>query len=221
MNTTKPTRTTPRDMAEIPLRYCEDGRRFCRPASDAARHGPDPCSLLFRSENCHSRRSRSVALTQRPRPARQSCCRKRKRTKSILRWTFSSSHEVLHRVVYAVVRKSEYSEIRNYRILAASEIDRQRLPPPKAQRTGPESILSGLRLSEVSSDSDLAIRRLQTAGSRIPAPKQSTIITIGYTPASPDRRMSSTYYYVFLEEHLRHTFLFRVLLPAMILSLLC
>jgi polysaccharide biosynthesis transport protein len=66
------------------------------------------------------------------------------------------------------------------------------------------ALLRALRLSEAVPDRDLAIRRLSN-GVRVWAPKQSTIITVGYSASSPElaHDVVSALTSAFLEEHLQ------------------
>ncbi|MEX2315995.1 MAG: hypothetical protein WD669_02515 [Pirellulales bacterium] len=67
-----------------------------------------------------------------------------------------------------------------------------------------DSALKTLRLSDPGTDLDLAIRRLEK-GVRVWAPKQSTVISISYSAASPQlaHDVVAATTQVFLEEHLR------------------
>jgi polysaccharide biosynthesis transport protein len=109
------------------------------------------------------------------------------------------SHEVLQRVVETVGAK---------RILdkpaAAASTGSTPSAPAADDVSWISSLLQSLRLSEAVPDRDLAIRRL-SSGVKVWAPKQSTIITVGYSASSPElaHDVVSALTSAFLEEHLQ------------------
>jgi polysaccharide biosynthesis transport protein len=117
-----------------------------------------------------------------------------------------SSHEVLQRVVETVGARRILDKLPSGD--TASSGSSQSTSPastaPANEISWISSLLRGLRLSEPGSDSDLAIRRLSSA-LRVWAPKQSTIITIGYSASSPElaHDVVQAVTNAFLEEHLQ------------------
>jgi polysaccharide biosynthesis transport protein len=207
MNTTKPTRTTPRDMARILFRHW---RKMAAVFCGALLLTLLATALYPRSYYSEAKivirvGRESVALDPTATTGQTIMLQKTQEDEVNLAMDILSSHEVLHRVVDAVGAKRILDKLKTTGAPAVSTSSTASAPVATESTVNwLDSILSGLRLSEVSSDSDLAIRRLNSR-IRISAPKQSTIITIGYSAASPElaHDVVDAVTNVFLEEHLR------------------